>query len=201
MTIINPKGPDGGRQIVYKEVGEIHQAHHALGEVRMEDVTIAEPYRWYCVELTNLASGRLLSAAKSRSWRYLLTHGINVVGVATVLDADAKTGEAQRFGALYDTCFGKETVKALQAAKELPQPKRQDYEIRFLDVTSVSFCALWLHGKSDDIVIPLPPTYGRMNAYQPYSERQIIQLLKSGTEEAVKFGKSVLSKEGLKPDE
>ena len=176
-AIVYPKAPEGGRQIVHKEVGEIHRAHRTPGEVRMEDLTIAEPHREYFVGLTNMASGHLLSAAGSSSWRYLLIHGTNAAGVA-VLNADEKTGKSLRFSALYETCFANETLEALRKAEQLPQVKKQDYELRFLNIPAVYFCAVWLHEKSDDIIIPLPPTFGRMNAYQPYSESQIIKLLK-----------------------
>ncbi len=186
FAIVYYKAPEGGRQIVHKEVGEIQREHGTLGNVRMEDLTISEPHRWYSVGLTDLASGHLLSAATSRSWRYILMHGTNSVGVATVFDADAKTGNAQRFGALYDTGLGKETLKALQAAEKLPQIRKQDYELRFLDVMPVYFFAVWLHGKSDDIIIPLPPTYGRWNAYQPYSESQMMKLLKPEAKKVLK---------------
>jgi hypothetical protein len=42
----------------------------------------------------------------------------------------------------------------------------------------ILFHAVWLHGKSDDIIIPLSDTWGRWNGYQPYSESQMIELLK-----------------------
>jgi hypothetical protein len=63
-------------------------------------------------------------------------------------------------------------------AEQLPQIKEQDYEVRRLDCASILFVAVWLHGKSDDIIIPLGATFGRWNALQPYSESQMIKLLK-----------------------
>lgn len=187
-AIVFPKAPEEGRAIVQEQVGQILQAHpRTLGEVRIENLTIGEPHRWYSVGLTDLASGRLLSAATSRTWRYILMHGTDAVGVATVIDADAKTGNAQGFGGLYETGLGKETIEALQVAEKLPQVGKQDYEPRFLEAMSVSFFAVWLHGKTNDIIIPLPPTYGRMTAYQPYSEAQIIGFLKPDVEKAKKM--------------
>jgi hypothetical protein len=185
-AIVYPKAPEGGRQIINENIGPTLRAHpRMLGGVRMEDLTIAEPHRSYVVGLTDLASGHLLSAAKSNAWRYILIHGTNAVGVAE-LHADEKTGTGLKFSALYDTAFGKETMEALQQAKKLPQIGKQDYEPRFLDIPAVYFVAVWLHGKSDDILIPLPPTFGRCNAYQPYSESQIIKLLKPEAKKEVK---------------
>jgi hypothetical protein len=182
-AIVYPKAPAGGRQMVYEHL----RAHpDQLGELQIKDLTIAEPHRWYSVGLTDLASGHLVTAATSRSWRYILLHGTNAVGVAQVSDADAKTGNALQFSGWGETCFSKETLEALRIAETLPQVKKQDYELRFLDSPGVVFCAVWLHGKSDDIIIPVPPTFGRWNAYQPYSEMQIIKLLKPEAKKKLK---------------
>ena len=42
-------------------------------------------------------------------------------------------------------------------------------------------------GKSDDILIPLPPTGGRWNACQPYSESEMIKLLQPEAEKKLKM--------------
>ena len=52
------------------------------------------------------------------------------------------------------------------------------YEFRVLDLPMLDFSAVWLHGKSDDILVPLPPFYNRnWNANQSYKESEIIKLL------------------------
>lgn len=71
-------------------------------------------------------------------------------------------------------------------AKQLPQVKRQDYEFRRLDCPAILFVAIWLHGKSDDIIIPLPPSFGRWTAYQAYSESQMAKLLMPEIEKKLK---------------
>ena len=182
-AIVYPKAPEGGRQIVYEYL-RTHPVQ--LGELQIKDLTIAEPHRWYGVGLTDLASGHLVTAATSRSWRYILLHGTNAVGVAQVSDADAKTGNALQFSGWGETCFSKETLEALRIAEILPQVKKQDYELRFLDSPGIVFVAVWLHGKSDDIIIPLGLTFGRWNAYQAYSEAQIIKLLKPEAKKKLK---------------
>ncbi len=79
-------------------------------------------------------------------------------------------------------------MEAFRRAEQLPQIKEQDYELRRLDCPSILFVAVWLHGKSDDILIPLPPTGGRWNAYQLYSESQMIELLQPESEKRLKAG-------------
>lgn len=165
-AIIYPKAPEGGRQVVYKNLDA-----KFLGVSQVEDLAIADPHREYFVGATSLASGHLLDAAKFAGWRYLLLHETNAVGAAE-LKKDL------RFNSLQKSGFGCETLEALRIAKELPEIKKQDYELRYLTIPAVNFVAVWLHAKSNDIIIPLPPTWKRLNAYQPHSEKQIIQALK-----------------------
>jgi hypothetical protein len=179
-AIVYPKAPDGGRQIVSE-----HLDLKFLGVSHIEDLTIADPYRDYGVGLTNLASGQLLSSTKPGSWMYLLIQGTNAVGMQALI-ADEKTGNALECAGLYETDFSNETLEALRIAEQLPQIKKQDYEIRRLDIPPILFVAVWLHGKSDDIIIPLGATFGRWNALQPYSESQMIKLLKPEAKKKLK---------------
>jgi hypothetical protein len=82
--------------------------------------------------------------------------------------------------------FDEKIKEALLKAEQLPQVKKQDYEPRLLDIPGILFVAVWLHRKSDDIIIPLPNTFGRWNAYQPYSESQMIKLLKPEAKKKLK---------------
>jgi len=177
-AIIYPKAPDGGRQIVCEKVSRILQAFpRAFKGLRIEDLTVADPYQSYSVDLMDLASGRLLSATKAGGRQYLLVHGTNAFGVA-YLTVDEKTGKAMKCTGVSESGFSEGRLEALRMAEQLPQVKKQDYELRALDMPWIAFAAVWLHGNSDDIIIPLPPTFGRWDAYQPYSESQIMKLLK-----------------------
>src|SRR5208282_3818947 len=185
-AIIYPKAPDGGRQVVHESMRELPRSmSRYLGGFQFEDLTIADPYRDYSVGPTNLASGQLLSAAKPGTWRYLLMHGTNAVAAAGLI-ADKTNGTALTFAGLDTTGFSDETLEALRKAEQLPQIEKQDYELRRLDCPPILFVAVWLHGKSDDIIIPLPNTFGRWNAYQPYSESEMIKLLKPEAEKKLK---------------
>ena len=104
----------------------------------------------------------------------------------TLFDADPKNGKAPQFGALYQTYFANETLQALRIAEQLPQMKTQDYEVLRLDIMSLPFVAVWLHAKSDDIIIPLVVSFGRWNAFQIYSESQMIKLLKPEAKKKLK---------------
>ena len=112
---------------------------------------------------------------------------LNLASAAVSDPAAAGRGvTAARIGSLFETCFSKETLEALRMAEALPQVKKQDYELRFLDIPAVYFVAVWLHAESDDILIPLPPAFGRWSAYQPCSESDMIKLLKPEAKKVLK---------------
>jgi hypothetical protein len=185
-AITYPKAPDGGQQVIREAFkGLSRSISRYLGGFQIEDLTIADPFRDYSVGLTNLASGELLPAARAGTWRYLLMHGTNAVGAAEVM-VDPTNSTALKFAGLDTTDFSRETLEALRRAESLPQIQKQDYELRRLDCPSILFVAVWLHGKSDDILIPLPPTWGRYNPYRPYSEHEMIGLLQPEAEERLK---------------
>ena len=185
-AIVYPNAPDGGRQMVYENAAQILRTDpRFLGGFRLEELTVTDPYRNYYVGLKDLASGHLLSAARLGDWTYLFIHGTNAVGMGGLI-ADEKTGKALKANGLGSSNFSNETLEALRIAEQLPQIKKSDYEFRRLDSPGVYFVAVWLHGKSDDIIIPLPNTFGRWNAYQPYSESQMIKLLKPEAKKRLK---------------
>jgi hypothetical protein len=178
-AIVYPKAPEGGRHIA---TGSINPKF--LGVPRVSDLAIAKPYRAYFVGLTNLASGHLLSAAKPRGWIYLLMRGANAAGAVDL--APDKTGTKLLFAGLYKSDFSNETREALRRAERLPRVQKQRYELRRLECSAILFVAVWLHGESDDIILPLSPTFGRWEAYHPYSERQILKLLKPEAKKKLK---------------
>ncbi|MEY2465758.1 MAG: hypothetical protein QOD03_279 [Verrucomicrobiota bacterium] len=185
-AIVYPKAPDGGRQMAVENAGRILRGDsNFFGGLRIEDLTTVAPHReYYLTNLAGLASGHLLSATTSRSWQYLLVDGTNnAVGAAMLIEDGNK---ALKFATLQRSFFPDAILVALRAAEKLPQIKKQNYEVRYLVIDSVSFMAVWLHAESDDIIIPLPPTFGRFNDYQPYSESRIIKVLKKDAANVIK---------------
>ena len=169
-AIVYPKAPDGGGEIVSNNLDA-----KFLGVSSTKNLIIKISYREYFVGTTNPAAGQLFSSATLGGWQYLVIHGTNAVGAAE-LNADEKNGNQPRFNSLEKPFYPDAPLKALQIAEQLPQVIKSDYEFRHLDIMH-NFSAIWLHGQSDDIIIPIPLTYAPLKAYQPYSESQIIQLL------------------------
>jgi hypothetical protein len=177
-AIIYPKEPDGGRQMVIQYISQFDPKDDpAFKEMCItNDLNFAKPFVNYSPG--DLTRGKLLDGAKAEPyWIYIIVHGTNVGGSASV-EADEKTGKALKCNSLCNGDIFKEAYKALQLAEQLPQVQKQDYEPRLLSESWTSFNAVWLHGQSNDFIIPLP--YGfdnRINAYQLYTESQIIKIL------------------------
>lgn len=176
-AIVYPKAPDGGRPIIAENAKRLLKSDPGfLGGFRFDELTIAEPYRVYGVSPKDLAAGKFLSEAMPGGWQYPFMRGGNAVGMEDLI-VDVKTGSL-RFNGLYQSNFSTEIAAALRTAEQLPQVKKQDYEVRRLDCPPILFVSLWLHAKTDDIIIPLGATFGRWNANQPYSENEMLKLLK-----------------------
>jgi HEAT repeat protein len=194
--IIYPKAPPNGRSIVNKNLDL-----KFLGVSRLKDLTIAEPFKEYFVsDLTNVNSKPLLFRAKLGAWKYVLMRGTNGVGEA-LLDANSKTGKIVGFNSLEQPGFANEMLEALRRGRQLPEVNRRNYEVRFLEVTAVYFVAVWLHNEQDDILLPLPPTFGRMKAYLPYSEDQIAKILKSDIERVTESSEELSFQPSLDSDD
>ena len=190
MAIINPKCSVQGKQLAFKHVEHTHgRTPSFFGAERVEHLKLDEPHMRYHVGLEDLFAGRLLAVAKPVAWRYLVMQGDQAIGDVQ-LQAGQEAKKALALRSLNRNSFAEATLEALRKARPLLQARPQDYEIRYLQIVPIYLAAVWLHAESEDILIPLPPTYGRMVEYQHYSEREMLQLLKSTLEGLKKRAKS-----------
>lgn len=187
-AITFPVAPEEGQQIAYEKVGRVSQVLPQMFKgLTTNDLTITYAQRMYAVSPQEVVSNNLLSAAKLYAWLYPFMHGTNAV-LSAPLFINPKDRKLSKRGGVMDGTLVKDMLVVLQKADKLPQVKKQDYECRFL-VMPPSFVAVWLHGKADDIIIPLPPTYYGKKAYQPYSEKEIMKLLKPEAENTLNVSK------------
>jgi|GEM_PF-1955573 len=175
-ALVFPTGPGDGPQIISRNIDPIlrHDPKFLSG-LQTTDLTVAPAHRVYSVGLTNLAAGQLLSAATPSSWRYLLVHGTNAVGEANLSQDEAGR---LKFNGFSSTRFADETRVALQIAENSGRLQNTDYEVRYLLLPSIHFVALWLHATTDDLIVPLPPTFARIRDYRLCSETEALQFLK-----------------------
>ena len=177
--IVYPKAPDGGEQAVSNILNSGFFKRFHLPPAK--DLSIAKPFTAYdAMYYTNLLYGRFLSETKLCWWRFLLMDGTNLAGAMDLGYDKKKGGWPNTEFAFYPTSTN--FSEGLRMAEKLPQVKEQDYELRYLNFLEIEFFAIWLHGKSSDIIIPLPPVFGRCEAYRPYSEREMMKILKQEME-------------------
>ncbi len=191
MAITYQKAPEEGRQITCEKIKRVLEGFpNAYKGLKIDELTVADPDKMYSINLHSVTTNKLLSTAKLVGWRYIVMHDAEAVAEVPLI-ISSKDGKLSKRGGVFGNELAQATLQALRKAAELPQVKKENYECRYLVCSIMSFHAIWLHGKSDDIIIPLPPTYGRIDAYQPYSESQIIKLLKSDANNALKYSSGV----------
>lgn len=186
-AIVYPKAPYGGEQAVSHLLDS--RFLKPLTQLAPDtDLTIARPFGVYRYEMnyTNLFSGRFLSATRLCAWRFLLTDGTNSAGVDLGYD-EKKRAWPEIGGIFYFACpnLKDPVLQTLRVAEQLPQVKKQDYELRYLDFMDLQYYAFWLHGKSSDIIIPVP-IYGEWEDYRPYSEGEMLKRLELEVEKRLK---------------
>jgi hypothetical protein len=132
------------------------------------------PHLVYFVGLDDVAQGRMLSAARPTSWRYILLKGDNAYAAAEVtIDEDGKVGD---FSYVDRGPFAENIVAAVELAEITETARGGDYELRLLSVPALYLVALWLHG-TDDLILPLAPTPGGLEAERVYTEEQVLSEL------------------------
>lgn len=188
MAIITRNAPRGAAAVLAANVTDLLRAKQVPGgmraEIHAEALAHSEPHPVFVATLDDLASGKLLSAAKQTGWRYLLVQNDEVVAEAELSGgrAGAKGAKGSKhkgleFAGLTHGPFTGATVDGLHAAERLPQIAKADYELRLLKVPAVYLVALWLHGGSGDILLPMGNPPGGLKRNKPYSEAQVIRAL------------------------
>ena len=201
MAITHPKEPEGGNAIVAESLSKLDTDKSMRGLSfafpSIRQFAHTQPHKVYTVGLNDLAKGKLLSAAKETAWRYLLVADGKPVGEVELGSKTPSTqaGDADlEFKALNEGPFAEATFNTLRFAEKLDSVAREDYELRFLRIAAVYFAALWLHGKQDDLIIPMGKPPGGLKENTIYQESQVIEALHRVAETAKQFHQSASSR-------
>jgi hypothetical protein len=177
-SVTFPESAEPLRIIARQEaISFFQQSHFMLPHVPANSVEMTKGHKCYVFDYHAVLAGKILSMASTSSggWQYMMMSGTNMVGTMGL--ELSKKGRWQFGGSMMAGTNGTDPIwVALQKAEKLPQVQRHDYEFRYL-ILSIEFWAIWLHGKSDDIIIPIS-VGDRWNIYQPYSEAQVVGFLK-----------------------
>jgi hypothetical protein len=179
MSLNATKPPAEGIAIVREAIGKLvshpSPTTSMLAESVPAELSITAPHPVYFVGLTDVAEGRLLSAATLTGWRYLVLAGEEPIGAASVtVRAD---DENLQFSHISHGPFVRNTIEGISRAESLAEVQSNDYELRLLDIPGLYVVSLWLHG-NDDRIIPLPPTNRSLEPYRTYTEEQMLESLK-----------------------
>ena len=121
-------------------------------ELDPSKVKLAVPHLGYSVGLNEVREGELLSAVTLYAYRYLLIDDDRAVGSIDVVQVSDDRFDVVRLGSgPYDEAM----LDGLRAAREADTESDQDYEPRFLIIPGMYFCAVWLHGATEDQIVPL----------------------------------------------
>ncbi|OZI23164.1 hypothetical protein CAL26_06705 [Bordetella genomosp. 9] len=143
------------------------------------DVSISECLRMYYLRDDDLGSAQPLDQARPGGWRYLLFSGGSVINDICV-DTDP-AGKPVVVSTSIDAPMTASTVAALLAAEDDPRTAAQDYEARELYCARAEYvAALWLHGASGDLIVPMAPTVaaGPIAHHQVYDAATFLAWLK-----------------------
>src|ERR1044072_8550057 len=177
MELQVPDPPEQGIDIVHEALSsairEPNVAASAITEAAPEDLATSACYKVYFVGFWDLIEGRLLSAAKLKGWRYLIFNQDRAV-----VAAELQTGGDQvRFSNINRGPFVDSAVEAVTFAENLEIVRKENFELRALEISPLYFVSLWLHGPQD-LLIPLRPAPNELEPLRVYEESELIQPLR-----------------------
>lgn len=172
-----PPPPDGLEIISAALVGLLSTpspAARALSVDAGSSLAVAAPHLVYFVGLDEVAQGRIFSAARPTSWRYILLEG-DMAHAAAELAID-DSGKVEGFSHVDEGPFVESTIISVAFAEQVEANQGGDYELRLISVPSLYLVALWLHG-AHDLLVPLAPAPGGLEPERAYTEEQTFSAL------------------------
>jgi hypothetical protein len=115
----------------------------------------------------------LLASARLTSWQYVVFDGKRVVALAEVTHR-----KPPRYASRQSPVVAEAVVEAIRKAEELDAVKKADYELRILRVPELYLLAVWLHGPSRDLLIPVRPFTKPSSDRATFSEKQMVEILR-----------------------
>lgn len=137
----------------------------ALGEVEPE---IGAPWPVYINTIAKLENGQVIEGAGIKAWQYPLWAGDELLGLAHL-----STEPVLQWSALFPPQYATMIWSAVQRAKALSDVQIDPFELRVLEIASVSLHAIWLHGATD-LFLPLRSPAFRGDADVPMMEKALV---------------------------
>jgi hypothetical protein len=182
MTLLTPEPPHQAAEAVQSTFRAFAE-HRTFRLPALRSATgalqLVEPHQAFTLGLADLVAGRGLAAATSTGWLYLVQEGDKVLASAEATRTGR--GDDHVFSAFNEGRFVASTVDAIRTARELPEVKKDGFELRLLRLPGLYVTALWLHKAegSGDLLIPLAPSPVEARAGQPVPASQLLDELAS----------------------
>lgn len=113
---------------------------------------LAAPAPVYNLDLVDVVGAKGLKGARRVGWRHLVLQGDSVIAATEVPETSSKKAIS---AAYEESTYATNCPLALEAAEALDEVAHHDFEVRMLRIPALSTMALWLHGQSQDLLIPL----------------------------------------------
>jgi hypothetical protein len=141
---------------------------------------IAAPHKRYTITLKNVLKGELDRASFS-GWRFIVLDAMKPIATVS-LRVDRKTRKLlfSHFG--YGS-FVRNTVKGIHRAEKLDDA---DYELRLLTIPGLNVVALWLAGKKEDHLMPIPPTHRVLKPFSIQSPAVFFERIRTAAKARLK---------------
>jgi hypothetical protein len=187
MPLYVPDPPAQGMDIIRDALSSAAAqpsvAASVVAEAGPQNLTTAAPHQVYFVGLSDLAEGRLLSAAQLKGWHYIIFEGDRTLATAELRIGD---GDALHFSNVNRGPFAASIVEGVGRVESLDEVRDDDFELRVLDIPGLYVVALWLHGPRE-IIVPLPPAPEALEPFGRYEENAIIERLRGRAEQRLQF--------------
>jgi hypothetical protein len=196
-AIIFPKQAEEYRAIAHQETFPFyHDTIHGFfpKDLPIDKLNLTNGFGWYWFDDQSVLSGNLFPPTNTNlmGWHCMIMCGTNMIGMMGLAwetnhwSFDGLISSGATLKGQQDPIW-----VALEKAERLPQVRDEDFEFRYLTRADMDFPMVWLHGKSDHILIPISDGYGKWEAYKAYSEKQMTNLLKSMLEDSKPCGGAV----------
>jgi hypothetical protein len=190
MSIIVPQPPEGGLGRIREAVGRLmsqpntRTAAVTAGAVA-GDLEAAVPHPVYFVRADYLAAGSLLAAAELSGWRYILLAGGRAILAAEL--SFGREGGGLEFSHTNDGPLVAGTVEGVRVAERLEVVGEAEFELRLLEIPSLSVAVLWFHAEVKDLLMPIPPSRRGLRPFTIYTEGELLKALGGAAAERLQF--------------
>ncbi len=179
MSIRFAPEPQNGLTIVRAGLDRLAARQGPLGPAQptIGASTIEPPHAVYDLRADEISNGGGLESAHLTAFRYLVKSAGSAVAAAEV-----STDASGKASLLANVNYGPYVAASSQALDELSAPAAApagSYEARLLRFAAIYLVALWLKADpgGSDIVIPLAPAPGSIQAGRRYTAQEFLDLI------------------------